>query len=178
MGAAESYKPGTFARFFMPVKGRLVSRFGTQRATHDGKKWTGWRNNEVIGGSRRPLTEREQLEAAHRPAVGRRMGAKPCNPVELDLESVTAITSEEAAKYGREYDRAVRQKSLKEVTEEDYIAWLAKCDEQDEAARRRAAAAATAAEKEKKLAAELEAARANPPAVAASGRTDEPEAPA
>jgi hypothetical protein len=181
MGAADSYVPGTFARFFRAVEGRLVSRYGTATSPRGYKKGQPWRNAQTIGGRRAPMTEAEQVRAAS-PAVGR-LGAKPCNPVELDLEMVTAITHEEAARYGREYDRAVAAGSLTEVTEADYIAWLRKCDDRaaaaTQAAEAKRKAVEEAAKREAQLAADLAEARRNTtPAAAASARTDEPEVPA
>lgn len=186
MGAAETYKPGTFARFFKAVPGRLVTRHGTHRATQGRKgEWTSWQAAQTFGGSRPPLTEEQLRAASATPAVcSRSLTARPCNPVELDTEMVTAITHEEAARFGRLYDRNVREESLVEVKEKDYVAWLHECDKRDEEARRKAAeqkrAAEVAAEKEAQLAADLAKARAEKttPAGAATGRTDKPEVPA
>lgn len=133
-----TYKPGTFARFFKAVKGRLVSRYGTARYAADS-----FRNARVFGGSRKPLTQPEILKSGLSP-----LSARPCNPVELNTEIVTAITKEEARKFWREYDRHVHDGDLEEVDEAAYVAFL-----KEDAKRAKEAVA-----KAKKLAEEREAA--------------------
>ncbi|MEE9395177.1 MAG: hypothetical protein V3W41_22020 [Planctomycetota bacterium] len=115
--ASVNYKPGTFARFFKAVKGRLVSRFGTQR--YGTRKQPMFRNAAIIGGRRPPMKETDKRHREISP-----LSARPCNPAELNFEMVVAITHKEAVKYRREYNRAVRGGDIIEVEERDYIQWL------------------------------------------------------
>jgi hypothetical protein len=144
-----NYKAGQFARFFRPVAGRLVSRFGTARYWQTKKNGPiAFRNAATIGGRRPPLKKSDDRHKDIDPLT-----AMPCAPVELDTSVIVAITRAEAREFKLEYDKAVRQGDLEEVTEADYIAHLKADAERAKAARQRAAelsskqAVAAAAEK-------------------------------
>lgn len=96
-----------FARFFRAVEGKLVARYGTARAT---------KGNDIIGGIwiDDPDQSKPDLFA----------NGAPRRKLIQDLDAVTAITHLEARRFRREYDRAVRNGDLEEVTRADYEAFL------------------------------------------------------
>lgn len=97
-------KPHPFVRFFSPVEAHHVTRYGTR---------------SIIGGSREPLTEEEQRQQAAGSLLVRGAGL-----LKLDLDHVEAITAAEWATYRREYERALRDGSLRERTEQDWVAFV------------------------------------------------------
>lgn len=95
-----------FARFFRAVEGRQVGRYGTARKTQ---------GNNVIGGR-----WVDQPDARPDRITNRRP-----RKLVINTSIVVAITHAEAARFRREYNRAVSQGSLEEVTRKDYQSYLA-----------------------------------------------------
>jgi len=118
-----------FALFVSPVKGHLVSRFGTARADH---------GPSIIGGSLERIPEKDP----NKPISIVERGAGRWS---VDPKVIVALTHDEIAIYGREYSRAIKGGSLVRRTAAEFA-------EQQEQSAKAAKKARRAAEAQKKAA--------------------------